>query len=667
MARILVVGPRWDIFGLHGAALEPLQTLGIQTTTAVLDGNTLTTIGRTFNANSTETRQFLNTFDAIFVLERRAINSSVSTLDQALNTWLNWNEPNDKPIVYFAPNLSTARTTLSLPSDFPIIRPDPVNLIETTYLLDPNTWTVPSGVFYPHYSRLGGRFRLTRENVSVYTPAACAFLGSNAYFWRLDETLHVLLGMNGEILAYPDFPDRAIDPDVIVAYRYKNRYFFPFIWEPDSVMRRDHRATEGVSLFWLLYALKCLGIQPSRQAILCIEIDHPIEEKHDRPVDNQTRDDQYAIQYATYEWLISFCRQTGLVVPCGVTNGGRSRANAYHYYYVQQHEVARQIHELLLSAPDVLPCGVHDHTFTWGAVSGDFVRVSTADVPVEYGLSGQNWALVNPKVADPALANNPSYPRTLDGFISIGTRMSGTGTTVPNLANLCEFTAQMVLDDEFDEMRALSFPDGHCGVQRYTNAAGDNTGGEGYWKALLAKGFRGIRFTNPYSNDGNSSPQYKQVHPTGGRRNRYRGLIFVPASRNDWFLGSYGSYGLYRSGTNDTAVGVYKLDLGGSDLADYSTNPATRWKVYRRVIGDMVGFWLLYALRFRGTVYMHPQSWFGASVSDPTGVVDTGDDLKVNPMVELLKAMREVQQVLSAYLRFGSPTEVMDLRETVGR
>ena len=146
MARILVVGPRWDIFGLHGAALEPLQTLGIQTTTAVLDGNTLTTIGRTFNANSTETRQFLNTFDAIFVLERRAINSSAITLDQALNTWLNWNEPTDKPIVYFAPNLSTARTTLSLPSDFPIIRPNPTNLIETTHLLDPNTWTVPSEV-----------------------------------------------------------------------------------------------------------------------------------------------------------------------------------------------------------------------------------------------------------------------------------------------------------------------------------------------------------------------------------------------------------------------------------------------------------------------------------------------------------------------------------------
>jgi len=667
MAQVLIIGYRWGMYGLHGAALVPLQTLGISTTLGTLNGNTLSVIGRTFTANSPEARQFLNTFDAILVLERQGINSNANTLYQALNSWLNWNEPNDKPIVYFAPNLSTARTSLSLPSDFPIIRPDPENLAETTYLLDPDTWRVPSGLpLKSHFSRLGGRFRLTREDVSVYTPAACAFLGSNAYFWRLDESKHFFLGTDGEILAYPDFPDRDIEPDVIVAYRYKNRYFFPFIWESDIAIWRDKFGAEGVSLFWLLYALKCVGITPSRQAILCIEIDHPIDERHNRPLDNQTRDDQYAIQYATYEWLISFCRQTGLVVPCGFTSGGRSRSTFFYYNLVRQRAAARQIHELILRAGDVLPCGVHDHTFTWGAESGDFVRVSTADVPVEYGLSGQNWALVNPKVAPDSIRNDPSLVRTLDGFINIGARMSGTGTTVSDLTNLCEYTALMVLDDEFDEMRELGFPDGHCGLYRYTNAAGNQTGGEGYWKALLAKGFRGIRITDAFPNEGNPAPQYRQIHPTGSRRYRYRGLQFVFSTGIDWGR-SYGSYGLYRPGTDDTAAGIYKLDLGGSDLADYSTNPATRWKVYRRVIGDMVGLWLLYALYFRGTIYIHPPSWFGASASDPTGVVDTGDDLKVNPMVELLKAMREVQQVLSAYLRFGSPTDVMDLREAVDR
>ena len=668
MARILVVGARWDRIGLHGAALEPLKTLGIDTVLATLNGTTFSVIGRTFTANSTEARQFLNTFDAVIVLERRALNSNVSTLDQALNSWLTWNEATDKPLIYFAPNLGTARTTLSLPSDFPIIRPDASNLSETAYLLDPNSWTVPSGVqAQPHYSRLGGRFRLTRENRAVYTPAACAFLGNGAYFWKLDETKHLLLGANGEILAVPDFPDRAFPPDTIVAYRYKNRYFFPFIWEESVAIRRDGNTTDGVSLFWLVYALKCLGIQPTRQAILCLEIDHPIEEKHNRPLDNQTRNDQYAILYATYEWLTSFGRQTGLVIPCGFTNGGRSRTNAYHYYLVQTYPAARAINDLLVQNPDVLPNGVHDHTYTWGVVSGNFIRASTENVPVEYGTSGQPWALVNPKVAPDSVRNDPSLPRTRDGFYNIGARMSGTGTTVSNLSNLCEYTAMMVLADEFEEMQALGFADGHCGAHRYTNEAANSSGGEGYWKALLAMGFRGVRRTYDPRANFPSNRSREQVLPSVARGYRYRGLQFVHSRVLDWFTGSNGSYGLHRTDTTDTAVGVYKLDLGGDDLADYATNAATRWKVYRRVIGDMVGLWLVQALYFRGTVYMHPQGWFGASVSDPTGVVDTGSDLKVNPIVELLKAMREVQSVLVDYLRFGSPTDVMDLLEGVAR
>ena len=55
----------------------------------------------------------------------------------------------------------------------------------------------------------------------------------------------------------------------------------------------------------------------------------------------------------------------------------------------------------------------------------------------------------------------------------------------------------------------------------------------------------------------------------------------------------------------------------------------------------------------------------GADVNNPLARVDTGSDLKVNPIVELCEAMRIVQQVLSDYLRFGSPNDVMDLMETI--
>jgi hypothetical protein len=673
MARVLVVGPRWDRFGFHAAVLRTLQTLGIEAVPATLDGTRLSVVGQTFTANSTAARDFLNRFDATLVLERREISSTVSTLDQALNSWLTWNTNADKPVIYFAPNLGVARTTVSLPADFPIQRPNHADLANTAHLLDANTWTVQTDARRAASTRLGCEIRLHREARTVFVPCACAFQGNAAYFWRLDLSQHAALGANGEILAGPDFGDRAYPPDAVVAYRYRNRYFFPFLWERDTAFLMDRGTPFGISLFWLLYALKCVGVPARRQAVLCMEVDHPIEEKHNRPIDGQTRSDQYTIIEATYRWLASFCKETGLVIPCGFTNGGRSRTNAYHYYYVQTYPQARAINELLLREHAVLPCGVHDHTFTWGRLYGNFTRVGGGrhpyaaphNVPVEYGATGQPWALVSEKVASSAVRNAPGVVFK-DGFYNLGAVMSGSGATVPNLSNLCRYTADMVLADEVDEMRELGFADGHCGRHRYTNAAADSTGGEGYWRALIALGFRGIRLATDYAAAPSGQPHRNQVNPTVGRGWQYRGLHFVPGQSVDWFSVGDGCYGLYHTDTSDTAVGIWKLDLGGTDLADYATNANTRWKVFRRAMGLMTGLWLTMALFYRGTIYTHPQGWFGASVSDPTGRVDTGSDLKVNPKVEICRAMRAVQEVLSGYLRFGSPTDVMDLREAVG-
>jgi hypothetical protein len=290
---------------------------------------------------------------------------------------------------------------------------------------------------------------------------------------------------------------------------------------------------------------------------------------------------------------------------------------------------------------------------------------------VEYGQSGQSWVLVNPKVAPEELRTNPNLPRTLDGFINIGAQTSGTGEVTTPTTNLCEYTAQMVLADEFAEMQALGFADGHCGRQRYTNCAGDQTGGEGYWKALIAFGFRGVRrsLRKQMANEGNPNPSQRQVHPGLGRQSRYRGLHLVYSTQIEWNASTppEGSYGLYRPNReNNTVVGYWKLDTGTEFTEVTWLDPAVRWKAYRRAMGLMVGIWLGFALYWRGTVYIHPPSWFGADPANPTEAVDTGTDLKVNAIVEILKAMRDVQQVLSAYLRFGSPSDVMDLREEVG-
>jgi hypothetical protein len=146
-------------------------------------------------------------------------------------------------------------------------------------------------------------------------------------------------------------------------------------------------------------------------------------------------------------------------------------------------------------------------------------------------------------------------------------------------------------------------------------------------------------------------------------------LHFVYSTQIEWngSTPAEGSYGLYRAGReNNTVVGFWKLDTGTEFTADTWLDAAVRWKAYRRAMGLMVGIWLGFALYWRGTVYQHPPSWFGADPANPTEVVDTGTDLKVNAIVEILKAMRDVQQVLSDYLRFGSPSDIMDLREEVG-
>jgi len=209
----------------------------------------------------------------------------------------------------------------------------------------------------------------------------------------------------------------------------------------------------------------------------------------------------------------------------------------------------------------------------------------------------------------------------------------------------------------------MGWPDGKGGSYNYTNTAGNEPGDLPWWEVWRELGFRGVRAgQHPYG-----SALRRQTLPPGGR---YKGLWFVPALSVEWNTdnSSVGSYGLYRAGVPaDThAVGTWDVDVGNEIATNYAASASARWKAYRRVIGCLVGQWLRAALYSRGVVFLHPPSWFGADPSNPTGVVDTGSDLKVNPMVELCEAMRTIVQVLSDYLRFGGPADVMDLLDEVG-
>jgi hypothetical protein len=144
----------------------------------------------------------------------------------------NWNAPEDPPVFSFGYNFNT-RTSLSLPSDFPIIPADTTN--DTT--IASTMWRWETGIFQTvggYRTRIGTRVRLLRENLSVYTRSVNYYWGNNtecaAYLVDNNQ-----LGGNSELLAVPDFPDQArvTSPPVFTqpafAVRYKNHYFLPHL------------------------------------------------------------------------------------------------------------------------------------------------------------------------------------------------------------------------------------------------------------------------------------------------------------------------------------------------------------------------------------------------------------------------------------------------------
>ena len=673
MAILVLSRSKRDIFQ---TVMRALNTLGIDAEHGLLvgtGGTSFQTPRGTMTPTGSGVRDFLKQYDAIFIFERRDVNETDAGFDAALNLWLTWNNADDPPIVYFAPNLSTARTTLNLPTNFPIIRPDPTDLANTAALIDAgifNTVSVEGGGTV--YTRLGACIDLTREDARIYTPTLCAFLSTNGYFWRLDTTKHAALGQDGEILAIPNFPDKTFPNNTIAAYRYYNRYFLPMFCESIDyhIHIRNIFRNGTFTFFWLLYALKLCGIRPKHEAVLCFEIDHPIVTRDETMrADGLTKPQQLDILYATYQYLAEFHRRTELVVPCGVETGGRSGRGYWYYGHITDsnpdiRQRALAIHQLLLKEhAAALPCGVHDHSAQPSKESTTYNRIGNNehpyaapnDVPVAPG------ACINKRI----MPNPPAGARDYGEFWDLGpTVMSGTSTTVSKPAIWNHYTARMNLYDQVNEMKRLGFPDGHCGIHRYTNCPSNETGGMPWWDAYLELGFRGLRATT-YSA---IETTYRQTHPS---TYHYNGLWFVPSLIVEWNttpFASVGSYGLYRPDVPDGthAVGTWALDVSGDINSDYTTNANTRWKAYRRMIGLSTGIWRRAALFRRGTVYLHPPSWLGADPSNPLAIVDTGSDLKLNPMVEMLEAMAVIQSVLSDYIKFGSPTDVMDLLSKIG-
>jgi hypothetical protein len=134
-------------------------------------------VSSAFNPTTSAMRDFLRRYNAIFVIVPLAADDTSTTLfNPIVNTWMqSWNAPEDPPVFSFGYNFNT-RASLSLPSDFPIIRADTAN--NTTIA---NTmWRWETGIFQTVgglRTRIGTRVRLLRENRVRLHPQRQLLLG----------------------------------------------------------------------------------------------------------------------------------------------------------------------------------------------------------------------------------------------------------------------------------------------------------------------------------------------------------------------------------------------------------------------------------------------------------------------------------------------------------
>jgi hypothetical protein len=298
-------------------------------------------ISSPFNPTTSAMRDFLRRYNAIFVfVPFTADDTSTTLFNPIVNTWMqNWNAPEDPPVFSFGYNFNT-RASLSLPSDFPIIRADTTN--DTT--IASTMWRWEEGIFQMVgglRTRIGTRVRLLRENLSVYTRSVNYYWGNEcaAYLVNINQ-----LDSNRELLAVPDFPDQARltpSPDLTqpaFAVRYKNHYFLPHLhnfsttYLPNRVSSRTDFRYQSFPIFWALYALKLAGIAPARKIPLVMEFDHPVASALSYPRDYVMAGqsgtipiyEQVRRQLLLTPWLLDFAKPRGLQFIWGGRNGRRA-------------------------------------------------------------------------------------------------------------------------------------------------------------------------------------------------------------------------------------------------------------------------------------------------------------------------------------------------------
>ncbi|MDW8106214.1 MAG: hypothetical protein RMK45_01910 [Armatimonadota bacterium] len=660
-----------------------LRLLGIPFEVAYLTGDLQTPAGTIAWNNDAAIRNYLRGYRAVLVgLEFYALSSS--SLRMRAFRWLGWNDPQDPPVAYIGVYPRAGNPDFTVPSDFPILPPDPANPAGTTA-----SYAATNFGYTAHL-----RVHLVREGVELYISAANLYQDNSGTgrMYLLDTAKHLALGDQGEILAKPVSEDVSFPSNAILAYRYRNRYLFPM-----TTYAAAPATDNFAGLFWVLYALKCMGVPPAYSLPLFLVMDDALT-LHAPPAGSENLQPTFAqwtrIGYETYRHLAEVLHpRSGMAMVCGIFTGGRYGRRSLNVPHENTHwdlvvagrrwtgstwqtldsETQANLqawHQLLVQHhPSALPCTPHDHSLYHHAnrthtsfrrhSDAGFAYAAPNDVPLTRGgtlVRHANYAGTPPPNAHKRTIQGETYWEW--GFSAT----SGTGEVIGSLTPNNYHAARLLWETAVAEMQALGFPDG-IGGGRYPLiiSPGGYTGDVPVWQAQYDLGFR---LTRCNLRSVHTPPDTNPASLLLARE----GMHFALGLDVDMSVQYDAQFGLYHPDyASRTAVGKWNLDIGGDITGLWNSDRAVAaQRAYRRAIG-MATHTLLRAVLCYGVMMAHPynlMTW--ADPNDPTRPFDPNDpNSRINFLLEIAWNMEKVVAVLSPYLKWGDVLEYLAARERV--
>jgi hypothetical protein len=633
-------------------------------------------------------RNRLREYHAVLIVHSLENYSSANTPISYTFRFLGWNAPQDPPFAYFGIHFATNRTAVAFSSDFPLVRPDRANLASTAHKIGPN-------VNHPQTQTL--RVRLTRENAECYLPIITDREPNDGFYvWRLNTAAHNALGSAGEVLAEVIGEDYVFDTTPICAYRYKNCYQLPRLLESLSVPAGAANMGRPEQAFWLLYALKCIGLAPRYALPMMMMLDDVQDVGFDtapRFTDAPYVNDWLRNRLMTYEWYATeFFPRTQVPLWAAITTGGRYGADyirwgAWNLFMRGRRQVstssdnpteesldatgvslAQQMLQLFVREQNrSMRFCWHDHRNLFRAArslsrhtDAGYPLAAPNDVPVAHGQMVRKGHIPPPASA---------VEIEIDGEVYYDIAPTMSGSAVVWYTSRSVHAARILVERNRAEMHALGFADGGVGgADRFQITAGGHYGSPAVMQALYESGVRIVRSSVPA--DSTENTQTTPFVPIRGVW--VWGSNTLDGSTENPSLNSYGLYDAANPTRSYVGSNTAQRDPGGDISSIWTTDPVrARLRAYRRLMGYLLDAYLGAAVYPQRMVFSHPPTLLGwCDPADPLRRFNAEDSVPsgspgpyINMLLEFWINFEVVYRVLSGYLTPATGDLVIATRE----